>query len=69
MEPCRESGDRPANEKCEIEVTPEMIAAGRNYLYDNALNMITTVVDDDAFIREFFIRMKRAYSREKEEKT
>lgn len=44
----------------EIEITPEMIEAGRRFLYDNALNTITSLVDDPEFVSGLYRRMKAA---------
>ena len=46
MEPCRESGDRPANEKCEIEITPEMIDGVSNIIGINIIYLSEASEDE-----------------------
>jgi hypothetical protein len=55
------SADAP---ETEIEVTPAMIKAGRDYLYDRALNMLTAAVDDPEFVAGFFLAVSLARKRE-----
>lgn len=38
----------------EIEVTRAMIRAGTGYLYNHALNTVTTMVDDPEFVVGFY---------------
>lgn len=58
----KESAGAPERE---IEVTPAMIEAGRDYLYARALNTLTTTVDDPEFVAGFYLAMSLPLKRER----